>query len=197
METRVRRKLPTAKIKINGELSDAFKLERSTRQGWPLAQRIRQKDKIKGINIAVLKEYGSYSGYKLNIQNTQAGRKKIIKYLGVNLSMDISLEEINYSPLKKDIMVDISRRSLTAYLVDTIKMNMLPKVLYLFQSVSIENPDRYFVEWDRILSRFIWAGKKPRVKNLVGTYITAGSDRPITPDWKYFTLFNTCFSCRF
>lgn len=48
--------------------------------------------------------------------------------------------------------------------VDIIKMNMLPKILNLFQSVSIENPDRYFVEWDRTLSRFIWAGKKPRVK---------------------------------
>lgn len=43
-------------------------------------------------------------------------------------------------------------------------MNILPRLLYLFQSVPIEKPGQYFSEWDKIISRFIWAGKKQRVK---------------------------------
>ena len=98
---------PSARLKINGELTDSFMLEISTRQGCPLspilfaifieplAQWIRQNNKITGMNMAageqklalfaddvlvtlsnpneslqalmsILDEYGSYSGYKLN-----------------------------------------------------------------------------------------------------------------------------------
>ncbi len=91
---------PSAKLKINRELTDSFLLERSTRQGCPLspvffieplAQWIRQNNKLTGINMAageqklalfaddilvclsnpteslpalmsILDEYGSYSG---------------------------------------------------------------------------------------------------------------------------------------
>uniref|UniRef100_A0AAZ1XB48 Reverse transcriptase domain-containing protein n=1 Tax=Oreochromis aureus TaxID=47969 RepID=A0AAZ1XB48_OREAU len=101
--------------------------------------------------MSVLKEYGSYLGYKLNVQKTQVlssfysappprpsqknlrskyklgWDKKTIKYLGINLSMDIaSLEEINYSPLKKDIMA-ITRRWLNE---DTLTINEWIDVIY-------------------------------------------------------------------
>lgn len=43
-------------------------------------------------------------------------------------------------------------------------MNILPRLLYLFQCLPISIPRELFVEWDRLLSKYIWRGKKARVK---------------------------------
>lgn len=220
---------PSARLKINGELTDSFQLERSTRQGCPispllfaifaepLAQLIRQNNEIKGIKMeageqklalfaddvlvylssptdslpvlmSMLDEYGSYSGYKVNERKTQilnfhyyppqylrskyqmCWDKKVIKYLGILLPKDLSkLEEINYGPLMKEITADINRWNLIPYLnissrIDSVKMNILPRLLYFFQSVPIEKTEQYFNDLDKVISRFIWGGRKPRIK---------------------------------
>ena len=220
---------PSARLKINGDLTDTFLLERSSRQGCPispilfaifiepLAQWIRQNNSIKGIVMpggeqklalfaddilvyisspteslpalmSVLDEYGSYSGYKINEQKTQTlsmyydppqylrSRYKIgwdkrsVKYLGIILPTDLTkLEELNYNPLRTGILADIDRWNLIPYLsmtsrIESVKMNVLPRLLYVFQSVPIGKPEQFFSDWDKIISRFIWTGKKPRVR---------------------------------
>ena len=47
---------------------------------------------------------------------------------------------------------------------ESIKMNILPRILFLFQALPVEISKMQFHDWDKIISRFIWQGKKPRVR---------------------------------
>ena len=78
--------------------------------------------------MTCLNEYGSFSGYKLNVQKTQIlsfvynppidlcqeyqlnWDEKSIKYLGIHIPKDLSkIAEINYTPVIKEIKEDIHR----------------------------------------------------------------------------------------
>lgn len=41
---------------------------------------------------------------------------------------------------------------------------MLPRCLYLFQSLPVEVPQSQFIMLDKIISRFVWGGKRPRIR---------------------------------
>ena len=222
-------KNPTARIKINGDLTEPFILERGVRQGCsascclfalfiePLSQMIRQNENIIGINmidgnhklalfaddllifsgmptqsIPILmdgfEKYGSFSGYKLNVDKTQImtynynpprsilerydlkWNADSIRYLGIVLPKDISrLTDLNYGPLNAQIKNDVARWNLIPFLslssrIDSVKMNILPRLLYLFQSLPVEVSPNQFREWDILISRFIWQGKRPRIR---------------------------------
>lgn len=93
-----------------------------------------------------------------------------MKYLGVILSKDISqLFQVNVGPVIAKIKGDISRWNLIPFLsmssrVESVKMNILPRLLYLFQSLPVNIPMQHFLEWDKLFSRFIWKGRKPRIR---------------------------------
>uniref|UniRef100_A0A8C7WYM9 Reverse transcriptase domain-containing protein n=1 Tax=Oryzias sinensis TaxID=183150 RepID=A0A8C7WYM9_9TELE len=219
---------PTARIKVNGNLSNRIKLERGTRQGCclsptlfalyiePLAQALRQHEALEGIEISntkhiiglfaddiiiflknpdnelpilmdFLKVFGHYSGYKINIDKTQIltlnyspskqikesynlkWESKTIKYLGVILTKEIDkLYETNFDPIEQNMQknlqkwntypLDLSSR------VKIIKMNITPRFLYLFQALPVRIPQHKFNLWNKNISRFIWNGKKPRIR---------------------------------
>lgn len=136
----------------------------------------------------LLEQYGKYAGYKLNIQKTQTLKlnynppielkkrfhmkwdQEAIKYLGILLPKDITTtKKINYDPLINKLKTDIARWNSNPFMsltqrIEAIKMNILPRILYLFQALPVEIKPQQFNEWDKILSRFIWQGKKPRVR---------------------------------
>lgn len=47
--------------------------------------------------------------------------------------------------------------------IESIKMNVLPRLLYVFETLPIQIDQIQFNEWDRIISRYLWEGKRPRV----------------------------------
>lgn len=220
---------PSAKIKMNGDLSESFILERGTRQGCcispllfalfiePLSQWIRQRPDITGVAMAsgeqklslfaddlmltitnptktipilmeMIAEYGSLSGYKININKTQVltlnyvPPNKIkslyrwnweadsIKYLGVFLTKEFSRTfDANYGPLTSRLKIDIQRWNVIPFFnlhsrVESVRMNILPRLLYLFQCLPILIPEKQFTEWDRLISQYIWQGKKARIR---------------------------------
>ncbi len=135
----------------------------------------------------LLQMYGAMSRYTLNIDKTQAlvfnfsptsdlkneykfnWDSTSIKYLGMTLTKDIpQLYTNNYKHITAKIKEDLDRwASLPLDFgnrIMTIKTNILSRLLYLFQSLPIPIPDNQFSEWDKLISRFIWSGKAPRIK---------------------------------
>lgn len=136
--------------------------------------------------LQTLERFGDYSGYKLNMLKTQTllfytvpsskmieyklnWEAKSLKYLGVHITKNLSeLYSINYDNVNDMIRSDIERWS--TYPMDltdrinAIKMNIQPRLLYLYQSLPIQIPQAQFTKWEKLISRFIWEGKRPRVR---------------------------------
>lgn len=118
--------------------------------------------------MRLLDDYGFLSGYNININKTQVLKlnyhptTKIknaykwnwdsdhIKYLGVVLTEDpTKLFEANYDPLLSMIKKDLQRWKTVPFLtlqsrVESIRMNVLRRLLYLFQSLPIWIPQKHF-----------------------------------------------------
>lgn len=132
--------------------------------------------------MSTLSDLGKLSGYKVNISKTQVMTlnytasaalcrefkvnwdNEKIKYLGIYLTADLlGLFQANYEPISASIKADLHRWNLVPFLslssrVTAIKMNTLPRLLYLFRNLPIEVSDYQFIEWDKWISRFIWQG---------------------------------------
>lgn len=65
---------------------------------------------------------------------------------------------VNYDPLISRIKSDIDRLNLIPFTtlvsrVKAIKMNVLPRLLYIFQTVPFKVTDKDFIDWDKLTSR--------------------------------------------
>lgn len=137
--------------------------------------------------LTVLKDFGHISGYKLNLHKSELmpvnsaalayPLSKLpfrvslehFKYLGVRVTKNCSdLFKCNFSPLLARLSRDVHRWSLLplslAGRINCIKMNVLPKFLYLFQCVPIFLPKSFFHSLDSLISQFIWNKHTPRLK---------------------------------
>lgn len=93
------------------------------------------------------------------------------KYLEVprNKPNDIdSLYHNNYKPLLTTLIRDLQKWSSKTFSwfgrASTLKMTILPRLLYLFNALPIKIPESFFTSLLRAQRRFLWADRKPRIK---------------------------------
>uniref|UniRef100_A0A8C6Y0H4 Uncharacterized protein n=1 Tax=Naja naja TaxID=35670 RepID=A0A8C6Y0H4_NAJNA len=84
-----------------------------------------------------------------------------IKYLGIWIRAKTTmLWEDNYikilEQIKKDLEIWSKMQISLLGRIATIKMNILPKVLYLFQTIPILTNKKFFTDLDRMTMKFIW-----------------------------------------
>lgn len=144
------------------------------------------KDSIPQL-VNLIETFGNISGYKINnsksalmflnknerlqpiVDTPFATTKEGFTYLGVYISPDVKqIVSLNYNPL-----VDRVREMLNRWTqmplsmigrINIIKMLILPKFLYLFQSLPLPLPDTFFHNINNMLSQFIWNNKKARLQ---------------------------------
>ncbi|XP_066444370.1 inactive serine/threonine-protein kinase TEX14 [Eleutherodactylus coqui] len=140
---------------------------------------------------AILKEFDRYSrvsNFKINLKKSDilnitlptseitrlkhlfplSWREDNIRYLGVILPTDPGKTyDLNYEPIYSAMIKDFERwRPMTLSWfgrISVIKMNSLPKLLYIFQTLPIQVPRNFFVKLQKAVTHFVWGGTKPRL----------------------------------
>lgn len=137
--------------------------------------------------MKAFEDYGIFSGYQINQSKSEAMMLKGqwptnfksqfnfrmstqgFRYLGIIITPKISqLFKANYGKLMDELKKDFTRWEILPLSlvgrIETIRTNVLPRLLFLFQSLPIKIPMSTFNMLNKWISKFIWQNKRPRIK---------------------------------
>lgn len=135
-----------------------------------------------------IKNFGELVGFYLNYKNTKILCKNMtnkeetesqnlmkcevvnkVKYLGIFITKtNIDLFKNNFERTSEEIIKKLQiwnklKLSLIGRIA-VIKINVLPRLMFLFQALPIIHKMSILDRWQRTISGFVWAGKKPCIK---------------------------------
>lgn len=140
--------------------------------------------------VDLLSKFGTFSGYRLNFSKSECFPLNNLalqlpattlpfpmsapgfRYLGINITRTLpALYSENFTPLVDKLKLDLQRWAILhlslAGRVNCVKMNVLPRFLYLFQCLPVFLPKSFFSLMDKLISSFLWNGGVPRVRKAV------------------------------
>lgn len=135
--------------------------------------------------LQIIDEFGALSGFKINHSKTilmplnsncfhfsipnniQVSTQ--VKYLGIELRPTLpQISKVNYMSIFEKVEADIQRwmclPSSPAARMSTIKMNILPRINFISLMLPLPPPVNYWKKLDSLLIKYIWNGKRPRIK---------------------------------
>lgn len=137
--------------------------------------------------VNLIDKFGKFSGFKINetkssimFLNKQERINPVInhpfnnapngfKYLGITITPNINdLVICNYDPVISSVSDSMNNwSSLPISLlgrINIIKMNILPKFLYLFQSIPLAPPPQFFSRMKKLFTKFVWNNRRSRLR---------------------------------
>lgn len=113
-------------------------------------------------------------------------------YLGIQIVPLLNnIIETNYRPVMQDVSNSLDRwAALPMSLmgrINTLKMKVLPKLLYLFQTVPLPPPSNLFSQLKTLFIKFLWNKRRPRLRlSLLYLPYDRGGLKCPNPLWYYW-----------